>query len=301
MAFYFSWILVAVMGFSIKLGNTCMVAASEQIIKHKNPTKLLHIVHSWLWIILLITALQIQGFNVPIISFRFSWMTVVGGLLLGWGAFKNKACAIGTISKIGDGNFNYLFSPLGMFFSVFIFYLLPFHHPQQITTSSIITQFPIAFFIFSIVAIVATLFFFWKKNPNQQSPVKHFIQPASIVAICFVLLLLNNISWSYTTLITDVAQNKLHIESNRILLFGIFFLSVILGGLYLKTFRLHAFDLKSALHCFWGGALIGLGSQCIIGSHDMITLYGFPLLLTSAVIAMLLNLLTIACCIKFSK
>lgn len=54
------------------------------------------------------------------------------------------------------------------------------------------------------------------------------------------------------------------------------------------------FPFESAAMCFAGGAVIGFGSQLIIGSHDSITLYGFPLLLTSSILAMLLNLATIA-------
>ena len=66
-------LLVGIMGIYLKLGNTCLVASTEQLIKHKNPSKLLEIINSWFWVILLITSLQLTiGFNVLIKSFALS-------------------------------------------------------------------------------------------------------------------------------------------------------------------------------------------------------------------------------------
>jgi uncharacterized membrane protein YedE/YeeE len=258
------------------------------------------IVQSWFWVILLITLLQITtNFNVQIKSFSFSWMTIVGGILLGLGAYKNKACAIGTISRIGDGNLNYLFTPLGILISLFFFYRLKINHPLPLQETSIITQYPIVFFLISIFSVALIQFTFNKKNAQHKLGLNKLITATSIVAICFVFLLINNTTWAYTQVLSDIAKNKLNIESNRILFLIIFFVSAISCSLFMRTFKLRSLKIKTVFNCFFGGALIGFGSQLIIGSHDSITLYGFPLLLKNAVIAMLLNLFTISFCIKF--
>jgi uncharacterized membrane protein YedE/YeeE len=130
MSIFFAGFLVVIMGIYIKLGNTCLVSSTEQWVKYNNPKKFMEIINSWFWVILLITSLQLTVvFNVQIKSFALTWMTIAGGFLLGLGAYINKSCAIGTISRIGDGNLNYLFTPIGMLVSVFIFYQIPIDSP----------------------------------------------------------------------------------------------------------------------------------------------------------------------------
>ena len=295
-----SSVLVVIMGFFVKLGNTCMYASTEQWINHKNPSKYLEIINSWFWVILLITSLQLTiGFNVLIQSFALTWMTFLGGLLLGLGAYMNKACAVGTISRIGDGNSNYLFTPIGMVISIFVFYHIPVTRPQQITETSVVTIYPVSFFIISLVSIVFLLIYFSSKYKHLPISQKLLGAPTTVVSICFVLLLLINTPWSYTEVISDFAISNFRNATENLFLFSIFFVAVIIAGLYMGTFKPTRLKLKAVITCFFGGALIGWGSQLIIGSHDSITLYGFPLLLISSVIAMLINLITIAACIKF--
>jgi RsiW-degrading membrane proteinase PrsW (M82 family) len=115
----------------------------------------------------------------------------------------------------------------------------------------------------------------------------------------FVFLLLLNTPWSYTQVISDIAKNSIQNKTENIILFCLFFIAVIAAGFYLNSFKPTSIKIKTILNCFFGGAIIGWGSQLIIGSHDSITLYGFPLLLASAAIAMFINLITLAVCIKF--
>lgn len=287
------------MGAFIKLGNTCLVASTEQLIKHKNPSKFLEIINSWFWVILVITSLQLTiGFNVIIKSFALSWMTFVGGILIGLGAYFNRACAVGTISKIGIGNLNYLFTPIGMLISVFIFYHFPNDGPIEINDVSLITLYPILFFIISVVAIFFLFIYFTSRNKNLKFTRKIIGAPTTIISICFVLLLLIKKPWSYTNVISDIAQNNLNDKEENLILFLIFFIAVFLTSFFTKSYKPIALKFKTVFNCLVGGALIGWGSQLIVGSHDTITLYGFPLLLTSAIIAFLVNIFTIAGCIK---
>jgi len=299
MFFLLAALLVGIMGVYLKLGNTCLVASTEQMIKHKNPSKFLEIINSWFWVILLITSLQLTiGFNVIIKSFALSWMTFIGGILLGLGAYFNRACAVGTISKIGIGNLNYLFTPIGMLISVFIFYHFPIDGPQEINDVSPITLYPILFFIISVVAIIFLFIYFMPRNKNLKFLRKIIGAPTTIISICFVSLLLLKKTWSYTNVISDISRNNLNIKTENLILFLIFFIAVISTGFFTKSYKPIPLKFKTVFNCLIGGALIGWGSQLIVGSHDTITLYGFPLLLTTAVIAFFVNLITIAGCIK---
>jgi len=294
--------LVVIMGIYIKLGNTCLVSSTEQWVIYNNPKKFMEIINSWFWVILLITSLQLTvGFNVQIKSFALTWMTIAGGFLLGLGAYINKSCAIGTISRIGDGNLNYLFTPIGMLVSVFIFYQIPIDSPQPINEISLINLHPISFFILSLLAIVFLFILFSSSNKDLNFSQKIIGSPTTIISICFVMLLLINTPWSYTQVISDISKNSFKNKTENLILFFLFFIAVVITGFFVNSFKPIRFKLKSVLNCFFGGVLIGWGSQLIIGSHDSITLYGFPLLLTSSVFAMLINLITIAVCIKLFR
>lgn len=288
------------MGFYFKLSNTCMVASTKELIKHKNPSKFIEIINAWFWVIMLITSLKLTiDYSVSTKSFAISWMTFIGGILLGFGAYINKACAVGTISKIGDGDFNYLFTPIGMMVSVFIFSHLYRESPEQINDTSIIILYPIYFWVISLIAVIFLLFYLSSKNKKKKFSNKILGSPTSIFSICFVFLLILKTPWSYTQVLVDISKSNFENVTENSILFVLFFTSSILAGLYLKTFKSTRFKLKSICTCFFGGAIIGWGSQLLMGSHDSITLYGFPLLLTGSVIAMLVNLTTIAACVKF--
>jgi len=295
-------ILVALIGICIRWGNTCLVASTEQWIHHGNPTKLLEIVNSWLWVMLLVTVLHLSGLmNLQTGSYEVSWMTFAGGGLLGLGAFLNKACAVGTVSKLGGGNLNYALTPVGMLLAIYIHDHLPIGSPEPIFEESIITKYPIVFLVISIVILALLFRFFARKSNERKSPLQFVGLPTTIIALCFVLLLLLRTPWSYTEVLSDIARNNLHDESGKLILFGVFFASVCISAISSKTTQWVGFNFKTGMNCFLGGAVIGFGSQLIIGSHDSITLYGFPLLLMSSAIAMSLNLAVIGICAKLFK
>lgn len=104
-----------VMGYALNQGTTCAVLAARQVLEERRPTMLL-------------------GFGVAAAAAGLVWLplswsgvialtpdrAVTGGLiagavLLGAGAVLNRACLLGSISRIGDGRFSYLGLPVGLF------------------------------------------------------------------------------------------------------------------------------------------------------------------------------------------
>lgn len=104
-----------VTGYALNQGTTCAVLAARQILEDRRPTMLL-------------------GFGVAAATAGLVWLplswsglvfltpdrTIGGGLiagavLLGAGAVLNRACLLGSISRIGDGRLSYLGLPVGLF------------------------------------------------------------------------------------------------------------------------------------------------------------------------------------------
>lgn len=49
---------------------------------------------------------------------RLGWQTVAGGVLLGLGALLNGGCYLGSITYLGSGNSNFLFTLVGIALSL---------------------------------------------------------------------------------------------------------------------------------------------------------------------------------------
>jgi len=105
-----------VIGYALNQGTTCAVVAARQVLDERRPTMLL-------------------GFGVAaaaagLVWLPLAWMTngavtltpehtvggglILGSVLLGLGAVMNRACLMGSISRIGDGRLSYLGLPVGL-------------------------------------------------------------------------------------------------------------------------------------------------------------------------------------------
>ena len=49
-------------------------------------------------------------------GYPLSGWTVLGGALLGFGAYVNSACVFGAIARLGTGEWAYLATPFGFYF-----------------------------------------------------------------------------------------------------------------------------------------------------------------------------------------
>jgi toxin CptA len=73
------------------------------------------LVEASLWVVggLLIARRFTTGQHAP--GYALSYGTVLGGVLLGLGAFVNGACVFGAIARLGSGEWAYLVTPLGFY------------------------------------------------------------------------------------------------------------------------------------------------------------------------------------------
>ncbi|KPF82171.1 hypothetical protein IP78_04405 [Brevundimonas sp. AAP58] len=104
-----------VMGYALNQGTTCAVLAVRQVLEDRRPTMLL--------------GLGLAAATAGLVWLPLSWAGLValtpdravgggliaGAVLLGAGAVLNRACLLGSISRIGDGRFSYLGLPAGLF------------------------------------------------------------------------------------------------------------------------------------------------------------------------------------------
>jgi uncharacterized membrane protein YedE/YeeE len=116
LSFVAALLCAGVMGFAIQRGGTCTVAAIDEVIDKRRIRRLTAMAEASLWVAGgLVLASSLHALGMAPAGFAVSRWTVVGGALLGLGAFVNGACVFGAIARLGSGEWAYLATPLGFY------------------------------------------------------------------------------------------------------------------------------------------------------------------------------------------
>ena len=137
LSFLLALLFALLMGLAIQRGSTCMVAAVEQALQRKRPTKLAAILEASLWAGTALLILRELGRQIPIPSgYPVTGTLAFGAVLLGLGAFTNRACLFGTVARLGSGEWAYAATPLGYFLGCLAgVYFLPAAYPAAFQQS----------------------------------------------------------------------------------------------------------------------------------------------------------------------
>ncbi|MBP0590796.1 YeeE/YedE family protein [Paraburkholderia sp. LEh10] len=285
------------MGVAIRRGATCTVAAVNEIIDERKCGRLLAILFAsvlvlgGLFIAKSLDALPSLPAGSPVTR-----ATLWGGLLLGLGASVNGACALGTIARIGAGQWSYVATPIG--------YYAGCHIAARGLAAA--TPFPVhdspalhapASIVVLLVAVATTLAACALRSRHAGStPSLPDTDPAgknraswlphgatAAIGITFVLLFVLDGAWTYTDTLADLAQRG-HVgaTASRGLLSG----ALLLGAMSARITRAMRGDRVDGtrvtpallVRCLSGGALMGWASLMIPGGNDSLVLVAMPLL-----------------------
>ena len=115
-AYLFAALAVGVMGFAIQRGATCTVAAVDEAVTKRSFRRLASIVEASLWVLGgLLIAQSLHWLGTMPGGYAVGWVTVLGGALLGLGAYVNRACVFGAIARLGSGEWAYVMTPVGFY------------------------------------------------------------------------------------------------------------------------------------------------------------------------------------------
>ena len=115
-AFAAAVLCAATMGFAIQRGATCTVAAVDELLGKRSARRLAAFGEAALWVAGGLLAARALGL-VPQLppGYALSGWTLLGGALLGLGAWVNRACVFGAIARLGSGEWAYAATPLGFY------------------------------------------------------------------------------------------------------------------------------------------------------------------------------------------
>lgn len=267
----------ALMGLAIQRGATCTVAAVGEIVEKGTAFRLAALFEAALWVAgsLLLARWFGQVLALPA-GFAVTGWTIGGGLLLGLGAWLNRACVFGAIARLGSGDWAYLATPLGFFagaLTVPVLFAPPV--PVQLNEASMAAHLP-GWLGWLLVPLAL-----WRLATTISRPgrtIWHPHEATLVIGVTFVVLLLVAGPWTYTQLLAEAAAGMAADIGFRVALFAALLAGAWFGGWTAGRFESRRVTLAELGRCFGGGMLMGWGSVLLPGGNDNLILVGMPLL-----------------------
>lgn len=285
-------LVAAFMGLAAQRGGTCTVAAVEEIVHKRRAHRFLAMFTTAIWVIALIQLARAMGQPVLMpLGFEASAMVVVGGAVLGFGAYVNRACVLGSVARLGSGDWAYLAMPVGFFFGALLFSsVLPPMAPDQLIRPSPVTAVPV-WLLVSIAVFAA-----WQMRDisgagrvglSRRSRLGRafdaiWTPPHATILIgtaFVVILLLVDDAWTYTDALIRLSKRagEGH-ELWRLALYLALLAGAVAGGISSGRFSNTRPSISRVTRSFLGGLIMAAGSLLIPGSNDGLLLFGLPML-----------------------
>lgn len=300
----------AVMGFAIQRGATCAVAAVSEITSSRSCKRLLAMAEASLYVGGgLLIAQRLDLLPAMPSGYPVDALTVLGGALLGLGAFINGACIFGAVARLGSGQWAYAATPVGYYVGcVGLLALWPqAERPVLAATSPVWRAAPLLTVLFLLYigwrllrpwlparrkSAPASLGQRWHERAGVRIWSPH--HATTVIGLTFLLLLLLAGAWSYTEVLAELARGGAGMLPARALLSLGLLAGAVLGGMSAGRLEGTGISFAQCLRCFIGGAIMGWGSLLIPGGNDGLLLVGMPLLWPYAWIAFGTMCVTIA-------
>lgn len=296
LAFALAMACAGAMGLAIQRGATCTVAAVDELLRTGRPSKVLALLEAALWVGTGMLVARALGLAPPLAAgVAVSAWTLLGALLLGLGAVLNQACVVGTVARLGSGQWAYAATPLGFFLgclSVHTLFKAP--APQRLDGASPLQSAPgwLAWVLLGLFGL-RCLLGLWRHRAGLARALTPHAATAAI-GVAFALLMLLAGAWSYSDVLADLARGSPMDLGTRLTLGAALLGGAVLGGALTGQLGHHPLRLRQVLRCAAGGALMGWGSVLIPGSNDSLVLLGLPLLWPHAWVGVAIMAATVA-------
>jgi toxin CptA len=308
LTFALAALCAACMGYAIQRGGTCTVAAVTEVTSQRTFGRLGSLLEASLWVGggLLIAASVGVIPRVPA-GYATSGWTVGGGVLLGLGAWLNGACVMGTIARLGSGEWAYVLTPAGFYLGCVIVGALERPGAVALAEPSPVIA-ARAWVVWPVVAFAA-----WRLTVGVRGllasidvahPRKGFAAHAArmwsphaatlAIGVTFLAMLLLVGAWAYTEVLAELAHGMAMGIAARLGLFAALLAGSLVAGWSAGCWRHVPPTAAQVARCVIGGALMGCGSLLIPGGNDGLVLVGMPLLWPYAWLAFAVTCATIA-------
>jgi toxin CptA len=275
-----------------------MVAAVDEVVSRGRAGRLLALLEAAAWVAIGLVVASRLGFRLSMpAGYSASMLSVAGGALLGAGALLNGACAVGTIARLGRGEWAYALTPLGFVAGCALagplfarFAPTPASGASPLFALPLWLLAPMGLFLawrLGQIAVVA------RRRPDAAggwSPHR----ATTVIGIAFVVMVLAAGGWAYTALLAQLARGMAMNLAAQLLLFAALAAGAVAGGWREGRLGRRLPPARILLRCLAGGLLMGVGSLLAPGGNDGLVLMGLPLLQAHAWLAILSMVVVVA-------
>ncbi len=294
LAFGVALVCAALMGFAITRGATCMVAAVDQIVRHGRASRLVAMGEASLWVAGGMTLAVAAGLMPqPLARHPILPASIAGAVLLGVGAYVNRACVFGSVARLGSREWHYLLTPVGFLAGCFLVMVIGPARGEGLPPAGS-PSLPVA------AALVLLAFMAWRvarlvcagSIELLSARVWDPHHATLIIGITFAIMMLSVGAWTYPDALIALAMGMREPGPERLILFAALLLGAVWGGQ--RGGDSAHWSWRGAVRCAAGGALMGAGSVLIPGGNDGLILVGVPFLQPYAWLAIVVMLCSIA-------
>jgi toxin CptA len=288
LAFVVAALCAGVMGYAIQRGATCTVAAVDEVVTQRTSRRLLSLLEAALWVaggLVVAETLHVLPKMPP--GYAISGWTVIGGALLGLGAYVNGACVFGAIARFGSGEWAYLLTPLGFYLGcVTVGPVFAAAAPRRLAQTSPVLAasawLVVPFVAFALWRVVRG----WRAASHgaaarwHERVAAHVWSPhtaTTVIGVTFVVMLLLVGGWAYTDVLAELARGMAASVGARSVLAIALLAGAALGGWTAGRFASRPIAATQLARCLAGGVLMGWGSLLLPGGNDGLILVGMPL------------------------
>jgi toxin CptA len=234
--------------------------------------------------------------------------TVLGGALLGLGAYVNRACVFGAIARLGSGEWSYIATPVGFYAGCVALAGVDLASPARLASAppALAASPWLAAALVALPLVIRAVLALRRRAASDVSRrrVTSLWSPHTatlVIGITFLVLFLLVGAWSYTDALAELAHGMAGSAVARTLLFAGLLGGAVLGGWTAGRLRRVRLDAGRVLLCFAGGALMAWGTLLIPGGNDGLILLAMPLLWPYAWLAFAVMCVTIGAALTIER
>ena len=267
--------LAALLGFALARSNSCTVEATAQLIEERKLDFLAGLLLAAASAGLVLAALALADPDDPSLPMHFQpgWAPLAGGAVMGLGALVNGRCMLGSITVLGRGNLNYLFTLAGMAAALLAtprIYRLPVAGDG--TGMASFGELPPLSVLLATMALVLIIggSRLWR---GERGSTFYLV----LAGISGAALFAANPQWSYLAAIDRAVRGEVLGEMAEYDVAAV----ALFAGATLSAWLRDRFDLAmvapgQAFACFVGGAAMAVGALIIPGGNDTLLLWTIP-------------------------
>jgi hypothetical protein len=281
-------LLVFLAGYATHRGGVCAVAATFELVAERKASRhvgFLFCAACGLAVMALANALGWPVFatytGLPVSS-----AALVGGAIVGVGAYVNGRCAFGTIAELGSGMLSRLATLVGFITGTALGDAAHMHLPPMAARQTPLAALPAsttAVIAFGSAAGLGILLLRLRRPTAERewSP----LRAMAVIGLSNGLLLVLARSWPYTSLLMQIARGGGSDVGQHAMMAETFILGAVAGGVTLRRFRLQRGNTRDWVRASCGGTIMGAGAVLVPGGNDAMLLVGVPLALPNLVAA----------------